>query len=267
MANRYQWELPENKTILFMGASHIQSAINDNYMENAINIAHSSERYPFTYLKLQKIISNKNNKIEHIVLECAPPDLSQIADQKIFNVESEMLRYIPLYYPYFHEDEWRLYNNYILDIATILLSRFYRNWALTPKKYFSQYGGFHDNKVHRQVMDENKIEFEKIDSLYFGNEVNHSYLRKIANVCKSNNIRLTLLYCPMYKPELYYDQEYYYNVLKTKFNDIEYLDYSHLDIPMNFRRDAHHLNTKYGTPYFTQLLAERLGLKCKTLQE
>jgi hypothetical protein len=262
MAKKYVWEIPENKITLFMGASHIECCIDDSYLENAINLANASERYPFTYLKLQKILSDKT-KIVHIVLQCAPTDLSQAADKKIFSVDNEMVSYIPLYYPYFQEEEWTEYGDYKSDIIQILLSKFYKNWALSAKKYFSQYGGYHE---YGGVFDPYKTKYERLDSINFGNEVNLSYLRKIVDVCKSNNIRLTLLYCPMYNPELYYDQDYYYNVLKTKFGDVEFLDYSHLELPNEFRRDAHHLGNKKGSTYFTKVMAERLGLRYKTVE-
>jgi hypothetical protein len=71
---------------------------------------------------------------------------------------------------------------------------------------------------------------------------------------------LTLLYAPVYKSELFYDQEHFYHVLKTEFGDCEFLDYSHLDIPNEYRYDAHHLN-KNGAKYFTKILAEVLKLK------
>jgi hypothetical protein len=60
----------------------------------------------------------------------------------------------------------------------------------------------------------------------------------------------------MYKPELYYDQEYFYQSLKMNFNDIEFWDYSHLNIPDEYRYDAHHLNGE-GAKYFTKIFAER----------
>jgi hypothetical protein len=71
----------------------------------------------------------------------------------------------------------------------------------------------------------------------------------------------------MYKPELYYDQEYYYKILKTEFGDVEYWDYSHLDIPVNLRRDAHHLSSEEGASYFTKLIAEQLELNYKVISK
>jgi hypothetical protein len=259
MGNHYEWKIPEKKTVLFMGASGITRGIDDRRLENAMNISSPSERYPFTYLKLKKILSNKNNKIEHIILSCVPSDLSIVADNKIFSTDNEMVQYIPLYYLYFGREEWEMYNDYLLDIAEIVFSHSFRNWAFSSEKYFSRYGGFHPLN---DVFDKTKMIAKKIDSIYYGSKINLSYFEKIISLCKVNNIRLTLLYPPMYKPELFYDQEYYYRILKTNFGDCEFLDYSHLSIPDEYRYDAHHLNGQ-GAKYFTKILVEELGLNLK----
>jgi hypothetical protein len=259
MARCYEWKIPDNKTVLFMGASLITLGIDDSNLENAVNISQQAEGYLFTYLKLQKILSNTNNKITHVILQCAPTDLSQIADRKLFRPDNEMLKYIPQCYPYFSKEEWKLYDDYKLDIIKILLSRFFVNWALSSEKYFSKYGGF---IYYKDEFDETKMTYARIDSIYYGNNVNLLYLNKIVDLCNIKNIRLTLLYCPVYKLELFYDQEYFYSVRNTMFGNCEFLDYSHLSIPNEYRFDAFHLNGK-GAKYFTKILAEKLNLKYK----
>ena len=44
------WRLPQQKHVLFMGASHIVHAIDDSITDSAINLAKESERYMFTYI-------------------------------------------------------------------------------------------------------------------------------------------------------------------------------------------------------------------------
>ena len=261
----FTWKIPENKTTLFMGASHIAHAIDDSLLEGAMNLSDPSERYPFTYLKLKKILTD-GNKIEHIILECAPTDLSKVADKKIFDAYNEMIAYIPLYYALFGKNEWIIYTDYIPNIFSILSSHFYTTWTLSPNKHFSKYGGF---KPLKEVFDKKSFlekKIKQVDADYYGNSVNLSYLKKIIELCQLNNIRLTLLYCPMYKPELYYDQAYYYNILNMEFGNIEYLNYNNLDIPDNYRADSHHLNSR-GAIYFTKTIAERLGLTYKNIDD
>jgi hypothetical protein len=255
MTNKYLWKIPPKKINLFMGASHILNDIDDNLLENAMNIAGDSERYIFSYLKLKKILDNKENKIEHIILQCAPTDLSQVADYKIYNTNGEMLFFIPLYYPLFRKDEWNVYSKYITDIIKIITPRFYYNWAISSNKHFYKYGHY---LPENNIFDVNAFVEEKtelIDAEYYGNSVNYLYLRKIIKICQQNNIKLTFLYCPMYKPELFYDQQYYYNALERHFGNIDLWDYSHFDIPIEYFKDAHHLN-EVGAKYFTSILKE-----------
>jgi hypothetical protein len=256
MARIYEWDIPANANVLFMGASHVVHGIDDSLLPQAINIAKGSERYLFTYLKLIRILENKNNNIRHIILECAPTDLSIVADQKIFSVNNEMLLYIPLYYLYFKPPEWEIYSNYKYEIGKILSQNFYKNWAFSAKKYFSRYGGY---EPRREIFNGEIIcdEANRIDAVYYGNQINIQYLKKIITICESYNISLILLYCPVYKPELYYNQEYYYSILEKEFKDIEYWNYSDLDIPFKFRMDPHHLN-KDGAKYFTEIIGRRL---------
>jgi hypothetical protein len=260
MANKYEWSIPPKKNTLFMGASHIVHAINDTLLENAINISLPSERYPFTFLKLLKILSNKENVITHIILECAPTDISRVADEKIFSINNEMIYFIPLFYPFFKEEEWAFYSKLRIEIFNILISHFYSNWALSSKKYFSQYGGFIENKnVFNGIL--NPDEIARVDDVKFVyNEINLKYLRKIINLCKENSIQLTFLYCPVYMPELYYDQQYYYEIIKNEFSEIELWDYSHLNIPVHYRADPHHLNEE-GALYFTKIVEKDVTIQ------
>jgi hypothetical protein len=256
MTKIYEWDIPAKTDTLFMGASHISRGIDDSLLPQAINIAKGSERYLFTYLKLIKILENKNTNIKRIILECAPTDLSIVADQKIFSVTNEMLLYIPLYYVYFKNHEWKVYSKYKYEIGMILSRNFYKNWAFSAKKYFSRYGGCEPSS---EIFNGEIIETNRIDADYYGNQINVQYLKKIIDICESYNIRLILLYCPVYKPGLYYNQEYYYSILEKEFKNIEYWDYSSLDIPLEFRMDAHHLN-KTGAKYFTEIIRERLDV-------
>jgi hypothetical protein len=179
-----------------------------------------------------------------------------VADQKTFNIDNEMKLYIPLYYPYFEDQEWHIYSKYKYTIGKILAQNSYKNWAFSAEKYFLRYGGYApSSEIFNGVIEYDEV--DKVDNVYYGNQVNIQYFRKIIDVCESHNIRLILLYCPVYKPELYYDHEYYYNVLETDFKNIEYWNYSDLDIPVNFRVDPHHLN-KDGARYFSEIIKNGL---------
>ena len=195
-SNRIDWKLPQGKHILFMGASHFVHAINDSLTPSAINLAKGSERYMFTYIKLQHIIEH-NKQVDTIFLMLGSTDLFEHADDKYFK-DNEMAFFYTHYYPLFNIDQWKMYK----------------------EKLSSAFG------------------------LIFGKTIYH-YLKGLDY--------------KYFKPENFYNQEYYYNAYKTHFSDVELFDYSHFPIPDDGFYDAHHVNYK-GAMIFTQELKRRFGL-------
>ena len=57
-----------------------------------------------------------------------------------------------------------------------------------------------------------------------------------------------------------YTMDYFYNALHENFSDIEFADFSDLEIPDEYRYDPHHLNMD-GAEYFTKVLMERYNIK------
>lgn len=246
------WKLPPEKHILFMGASHVECAFNDSLTHSAINLAKSSERYMFTYIKLQHLLEY-NHQIDTLFLECASTDLFEHADDKYF-MDNEMISFFATFYPLFDYEQWSIYKHKF-KTAFLLL---YRRTCLDFIKGVD-YKYFCDMYLSRtQSINLDSVYYKPINGTY-GNEINYKYLRKIINLCNDNNVKLYFLYCPVYKPEYYYDQDYYYNAYKTYFSDVELLDYSHYPMEDDERYDAHHLNDK-GALKFTKMLKLKYNL-------
>ena len=92
-----------------------------------------------------------------------------------------------------------------------------------------------------------------ISSSHSLSETNISYLRKIINFCRENNIKAFLIRSPQHP--LYADlsnETVYQNVLKSRFNDIELLDFDTMTFPNSHYLDLRHLNYK-GANQFTSL--------------
>ena len=251
--SKIDWKLPADKHILFMGASHIECGINDSLTHSAINLSKSSERYMFTYIKLQHILEY-NNQIDTIFLQCAPTDLFEHADDKYYK-DNEMAYFFSTYYPLFNYDQWKLYKEKIPYAFVLLYRRAFVDYILGV-----DYSYYCDMFLPRR-------EIMKLDSVYYkpeggtyGNTINYIYLRKIIQLCRENNIKLYFIYCPVYKPENFYDQNYYYEAYRNNFGDIELLDYSHYQVSVDEYCDAHHLNYQ-GAVKFTNYLKKEFNLK------
>lgn len=246
------WKLRKEKRIAFMGASHISRDIDVSKSKEAVNLGKPSERYMFTYMKLQKLVEN-NPQVKQIVLQCSPTDMWQHTDDKYF-VDNEMSEFVPLFYPMYTSEDLEFYKGRYFDMAKFIIQHSLDPRSFSQDLYFKRIGwGNQEGQMLHSIMDKSKVKPDMIQGSY-GNKVNLYYLRKIVDYCKKRKIQLSLIYCPMYKPEYYYDQNYFYSQLK-KFGDVKFYDYSHWTVPDSCRYDAHHLNED-GAKLFTRELMQ-----------
>lgn len=254
--NHHSWKLPAEKHILFMGASHFNHGIDDTMMESAINWTRGSERYMYTYIKLQHLLP-ENPQIDTIFLELAPTDLWTDTDYK-YHVLNEQSGYVKLYWPFYSMEQWQIFKSEPVQVLGLVMSSLLSTKEVTHNRWWSTMGGF---KKKEEVMNPNEWSTMLEPANYTGHKVNYDYLRRIITLCKENNIQLYFVYCPMYHPEFFYDQEYYYKAYRESFSDIELFDYCHWDgMPLDGFADPHHLNPK-GARIFTQELKNRFNIK------
>lgn len=251
------FKLPSNVTYIFTGASHPYRGIDGSLTRNAVNLSAPSERYMFTYLKLKKFL-NANPQVDTVFIECAPTDLWQNSDDKYF-ANNEMSRFIPTYFPLFTSSEWAQYHNDMRKVITMVIQKSFDPSQLT-KHSLQRLIGSQANKIENsERLDTTLVERHLMEGCR-GNNINLLYLRKIINLCKNKNVQLYGIYFPMYHPEYFYDQEYYYKVLSELYTDLELLDYHNLNLPDSAFFDAHHLNN-IGAFMFTSLIKKRFSMK------
>ena len=262
-ANKIDWKLPKEKHVLFLGASHPYHGINDSLLVSAKNISHPSERYLYTYLKLQKLLET-NSQVDTIFLEGSSTDLWQDTDYKYYDI-NEQSYYIPAYWPLFGMDEWKVVlkkpRSVISYFGTTLLKRDFFH----PQTYLESFGGKPTVEERKKVIDLKSVRrswaLDKVKTEYgdYGYEVNYKYLRKIVDLCKQKGIKLYLIGYPLYNESLTYDRDFCARMRKKNFNDVEYLDYVNWKVPDSCRMDAHHLNGR-GAVLFTNELKNRFHL-------
>ena len=157
-----------------------------------------------------------------------------------------MVSFFATYYPLFNEVQWKIYKRKIISAFTLLYRKTFIDYVKgIDYTYFSSKFPEHTKTLNRKDVFNNPI------GGIYGNSINYEYLRKIIELCKQNNIKIYFLYCPVYKPECYYNQNYYYNAYHKFFKDVELLDYSKYPMNDDERYDAHHLNDK-GALKFTK---------------
>lgn len=255
--NNLSWKLPPQKHVLFMGASELMRGIDDSLLESGFNFTSSSERYMFTYIKLNHLLE-WNEQIDIIFLHFAPTDLWEHTDDKYY-MKNEQTFFVPLYWPLFDTENWEVYGRNLLQPLKLILSSLYKPSYYSTANIWYELGHYMGKADNNKVMNRQEVKPDLIKGKY-GHEVNYRYLRRIIDLCKQKGVKLYFLYCPVFHPEYYYDQDYYYKSYERYFSDVELLDYSHYPVEENERFDAHHLNHK-GAQRFTKLLQARFGFK------
>ena len=256
LTSKIDWHIPANKTVVFMGASQVSRDVDFSLMENAYNLSKPSERYIFTYAKLRKIIEN-NPQVKTVVLQCAPTDLWQNSDDKYF-VENEMSEFVPLFYPLLDKEMLHDYSGHYVDMIKFIIQHSLDFQDFKGRRYLGRIGfGYQSETLLEGTFDRSSVTPKMIQGEY-GNKVNIKYLHKIIDYCNQHELILYLIYFPMYHPEYFYDQDYYYERIK-ELGDVNYLDYSHFEMDDSLRFDAHHLN-KNGAAVFTRQLCKDLNV-------
>ena len=257
------WKLPQEKHILFMGASHVYHAIDDSMLKSAVNLGKPSERYMYSYIKLQEILK-ENPQIDTIFLQCSSTDLWQNTDYK-YHVQNEQSYYVKTYWPLYSWQEWQIFKDEPISVLNIIVSSVLNQREYRRQSVKESMGGFAPLSISKGEMDSTTVtEDLEINHIKeygnYGTSVNYSYLRKFINLCKDRNIKLYLVYYPVYKPEYFYDQAFCDASRKKYFSDVEYLDYSHWPCSDQDRMDAHHLNWQ-GAKHFTQFIKDSFGIQ------
>jgi hypothetical protein len=246
------WNLPGEIHTVFLGASHFEKGIDDLMYPGSINLAYKSERYLFTFLKLKKLL-NSNPQIDTVFLQFAPTDIWEHTDSKYYS-ENEMSYFLPLYYPMFTWEEWKVYlknidNRRIADLLfkkTVKFNHFPRN--------LNSFGGY-DPLFN--VYDRGNKPYLLQDWTENGNTINYTYLRNIMDLCQTRGVQLFFVYMPMFNKNDFYPIDKYYAAYSDNFSWVPLLDYSDWDCPDRYRADEHHLNAE-GAKYFTVHLFQEM---------
>lgn len=258
IAKQIDWKLPNDTHILFLGASHSYRGIDAKLIDGAVNLSHPSERYMYTYIKLKKYFESNAN-IDTIFLECSSTDLWQNTDYKYY-AANEQSFFVTAYWPLFSEEEWSIFENCKLEVASLVLSHLCDfQWYKSAR--YAKFLGTQADENNTQKLDTSTVrkdlEINKIPKYgYYGYHINYHYLRKIINYCYNHDVKLYLVGYPIYKESYFYDTHFCDSMRNLMFEDVDYLDFRILELPPEYRYDAHHLN-KQGAKVLTKIIKEK----------
>lgn len=262
------FNLPNKINYLVLGHSHPEGAFNDSLIANTKNLAQSGELYFYTYLKIQKILTD-NKQIKTVFLEFTNNEI--ISDMEKWTKSDEQIVYrIPKYAPIMDVEDY----NYIVPKNTMAFIKslpivFRNNVNTIIFKYddfvaSNDWGKYYYNK--RQHLDFLlKVEKQKSIKNDFSkfNDVNLFYLDKILNFCKTNDVKIYLIRSPFHKQEPVYmaNENKFAEILKTKYINQTFLDFKDFPLLNDEYGDLDHLNYKGARKFsifFNELLKNGL---------
>jgi len=255
---QFSFKLPEEKSILAIGDSQMQAAVNDSILTNVANVADSHDNY-WSMLIRMRIYKEANPQIDTILLGVTPHTVARFKDE-FFSNFGYMEKVTKYYLPWLKPSEWYfLFSHDATDVLSALVTPLSFYWNPT-EEYIRDMG-------HFEAADFSHLETDiaegasrlKENSEYneYRNKETLKSLHRIINFCKEENIRLIGLDTPVYHAGEYFNMENYQQLMSGEFADLERWEYLDLDIPDDYRRDVNHLNRR-GADFFTKLLSERL---------
>ncbi|GAB6012094.1 hypothetical protein [Viscerimonas tarda] len=263
------FKIPESKNVLIVGDSHLECALNDLIVDNAVNLAHSGEAYIFTCTKL-KLFLEANPHIDTVLLSFNYRSLLTESELWLHDKNSE--QNMDRYCRFFNGEERMLFSKTVYYYKSLLRFPYiYRglpiNKMLGNKNNYTnlKMGGYlyHDQDDLQHDIDLYGASYK--EKQLTGDDYNPSstqyiYLHKIVEYCTQHNVKLIFVNTPVYLGYQYGVEEYY-AFYKEKYSYIQLWDYSDLALPDSCYADTHHLNYK-GAEVFSKLVKKRMsGLK------
>ena len=252
VCSKTSFKLDDNKTVLVLGPSYLQAAIDPKYFPEAENVSASGTGKMFSYLKLKKF-TQINPNINTIVISMTSSEMHHLDWY-----ENALNTRVPTYFPLMaKEDVFLLLNNpyfysgiiksplqhlNILHKSILHKSITYKDWRIG--EFYSSKKVFNSDTAYFKIIKGFANEDEFVDlELY--------YHDKIVTYCKENNLNLVMVKAPQYR---YYPD--FYDYVRKKYSDITYLCYSEEPLKI-YMADGVHLNGT-GAKWFSQILRNDL---------
>ncbi|MFK7783396.1 hypothetical protein [Psychroserpens sp.] len=247
MKQTAEFSISENYNYLILGHSHPECAFNDSLIPNFKNLSNSGESYFYTYHKVKELIP-KNN-IDAIFIEYSNSLIRKNMDEWIWGYE-KMNAYFPWHSPFMKNDDiWYLYKNNPDDFTKVVSTSTRNNFTRIISLDFittdKKYGGF--NKLEESKIPEllKEINTNPTKAQEEGISIaNLTYLDKIIEYCRTNNVKVYLVRSPQHKYFPRENEDELFKIKNEQFGDIDFLDFDKFPLKDNQFGDLGHLNYK-----------------------
>ncbi len=262
------FELPKHSSMIVLGNSHPECALNDAYISDFSNCAQSSEAYFYNHLKLRELI-DENKQLKTVFIEFSNSQITKKIDNYVFGDEYLNWRFCR-FNPMMKAEDYQFLLKHnplkILEVQNIALRENTEYLKKDLPYYISgrSLGGYlqlNYKQVDSSLKEKtNLINLQKIINVE--SDKNLFYLRKCINLCRQHNINVYLIRCPQHPLfEDWSNEKLFQKTRLEKFKDIEFLDFGKLKLKKAEYADLSHLNVdgaKHFSVFFDSLVKSKV---------
>jgi len=283
-SHEYLFKLNYDINTLIIGDSHPMSSLDPNIIKYSKNIALDSENYFFTYYKLRYFLMH-NLQIKNVIIGFAPQNISKInAEMFLYQEPTEKQSYKRYYNLLDYNGKNKIKSFRKNFIEAVLKYEFGIPIKIYKENLFLKYlfrkninkhdfefiGNFYSSEISNVNIEDikNKVKeyFYDDHMKYPGkSDLNIEYLYKIINICSSRGIKIYLYRSPVHP--IYYqllpnetlrDYEDIKNEILNIDKNIEFIDYSKMQLETEHFGDGDHLNV-FGAKIVSQLINYKIN--------
>ncbi len=238
------FSIPGDNTMLLLGHSHPECAIDDQLVPGLFHAAQAGESYFYTYQKARLLLHN-NPQIQTVLIEFTNNQIHPVMEGWIWGDVYMGNRFplLALWMPW--EDIRFLYqhNPGGLSGSIPLVFQQQVKFIAGGMKYRSKAGGFLGQNWSRvdSLAAAQPVDAPPLDSLA---RHNLAYLEKLVAFCREEGKQVVLIRSPQHPAlEVTKYEDLYQAERRNRFADIPYLDFDHFPLPDSLYADLEHLNS------------------------
>ncbi len=259
--NLIKLDIDENKSILILGDSQLETDLNDSIIEGSINLSNGADISYFSYIKLKKL-KEVNPHIETLILGF---NYENIYSRLFYDLTVMQSHYGNYFYLMDFEDYQDLIkNNYEV---------FVRGFVGMVKNYFRvglifndegiknlDLGGFNPRPNEYSDLGPSIQKEAKLEYLENASQIELKYFLKIVSFCKKNRIKLIVLSGPMHSSvvDLRKSKKTSFLVMFSEIEgDFDYWNFENFNMDDKLFYDYNHLNHE-GANIFSNMINNKL---------
>jgi lysophospholipase L1-like esterase len=260
LVNNVDLKIDQKKTILILGDSQTETALNDNFIKNSVNLSNAGDPIYFNYVKLKRIIE-KNRQIETVILGFTSSNLDSKGFYEVPKFKSKYIAYFYLIDIKDYTDIIKYNLEGLIRGVTGLGRYFTKTVTIINEDKINNIGigGFrpiptHISNLEEDINNEKKIFKSEHDPLSI------KYFLKIEALCKRENLNLIVLNSPVHKSlskRQKVRNEKYLKFIEQFDSNIQFWNYEDLSLENKYFFDENHLNVK-GAEIFSKLINKKL---------